>query len=221
MLSKLIEAVRCCLGTLKNVLHFVQLVMNKAIHQIAHCHTTIKQTYKILCPYKCRQPKPQTTRQYSPIMATPMYMSHHTMHMLSQTQMRRIMHIRCPHQQPNPLMPTPPNVIQFIEFTYCHDRFPNTTHSEKTTKYNPLIKTLRAAGWQVNPLITITAGVRGAIHEQSIEDPEKLKIPKSKIKILMKHLHEIAIKYLTYLIINKRKLDNKQSPVDPPLLGGK
>ena len=42
----------------------------------------------------------------------------------------------------------------------------------KTAKYNPLIQTLRIIGWQVNPLITITAGVRGALHELSIKDSE-------------------------------------------------
>jgi hypothetical protein len=75
-------------------------------------------------------------------------------------------------------MPTTPIVIQFIEFTYCHDIFPNNAHNEKTAKYNPLIETLRIAGWQVNPLITFTAGVRGAIHKQPIKELEKLKIPK-------------------------------------------
>ena len=34
----------------------------------------------------------------------------------------------------------------------------------------------------------------------------------------MKHLHQIAIKHLTYLILNKNKLDNKQPPVYPPPL---
>jgi hypothetical protein len=88
-----------------------------------------------------------------------------------------------------------------------------------TTKYNPLIQTLRTAEWQVNPFITITTGVRGAIHEQPFKDLGKLNIPKSKIKILMKHLHQIAIKYLTHLILNKIKVDNKQPPVDPPPRG--
>ena len=32
----------------------------------------------------------------------------------------------------------------------------------------------------------------------------------------MNSLHNNAIKYLTYLILNKRKLDNKQIPVPPP-----
>ena len=45
---------------------------------------------------------------------------------------------------------------------------------------------------------------------------EKLQIPKNKIKMLMNQFHQILIKYLTYLILNKRKLDNTQTPVDPP-----
>ena len=121
-----------------------------------------------------------------------------------------------PSESQPPLTPTQPNVLQFIEFTYCHDKFPNTTQKEKTEKYNPLIQTLRTAGWKVKGLITITTRVRGAIHERPIKELENLKIPKREIKILMKQLHQIAIKYLTYLILNKRKLDNKQPPIDPP-----
>ena len=37
-------------------------------------------------------------------------------------------------------------------------------------------------------LITITAGVRGAIHEQSINKLEELSIPKTNIKNLMKNV---------------------------------
>jgi hypothetical protein len=50
----------------------------------------------------------------------------------------------------------------------------------------------------------------------SFEKLTKLKIPKHNIKTLMKKIHENAIKYLTYLVLNKRKLDNKQTPVPPP-----
>ena len=32
----------------------------------------------------------------------------------------------------------------------------------------------------------------------------------------MQQTHQMAIKYLTYLVPNKRRLDNKQAPVDPP-----
>jgi hypothetical protein len=120
------------------------------------------------------------------------------------------------NQSPTPILPSPNHTIQFIEFTYCHDRFPGEALTHKHTKYDPLINTIQSKGWKVNPLITITAGVRGAIHEHSIEKLTKLKIPKHNIKSLMKKIHENAIKYLTYLVLNKRKLDNKQNPVPPP-----
>jgi hypothetical protein len=83
-------------------------------------------------------------------------------------------------------------------------------------KYGPLINTLQNNGLQTNPIITITAGVKGAIHEHSINKLTKLKISKSNIKSLMKHIHQNAIKYLTYLVLNKRKLDKKQTLVPPP-----
>jgi hypothetical protein len=82
--------------------------------------------------------------------------------------------------------------------------------------YQSTINTIQNNGWKVNPQITITAGVRGAIHGHSIEKLTKLKIPKHNIKSLMKKIHENAIKYLTYLVLNKRKLDNKHNPVPPP-----
>jgi hypothetical protein len=113
-------------------------------------------------------------------------------------------------------MPTPSNTIQFIEFTYCHDKFSNTAHCEKIAKYNPLIHIFITTAWQVNSLITITTSVRGATQEKPIKYLEKLKVHKNEIKTLMKHLHQIAIKYLTYLTLNKRKLYNKQPPIDPP-----
>ena len=43
-----------------------------------------------------------------------------------------------------------------------------------------------------------------------------LKIPKSNIKTLMKDTHQNAIKYSTYLVLNKRKLENKQATITPP-----
>ena len=36
------------------------------------------------------------------------------------------------------------------------------------------------------------------------------------IKNLMKNIHQNAIKYLTYLVLNKRKLENKQTTISPP-----
>jgi hypothetical protein len=117
--------------------------------------------------------------------------------------------IDAPNHTKLPILPSPNHTIQFIEFTYCHDRFPEQAYTHKHTKYDPLITTLRNNGWRANPLITITAGVRGAIHENSIEQLSNLKIPKTHIKTLMKNIHQNAIKYLTYLVMNGRKLDNK------------
>ena len=68
------------------------------------------------------------------------------------------------------------------------------------------------------PLNTVTARVRGVIHERSIDQLNKLKIPKPSIKTLMKNIHQNAIKYLTYLILNKKKLDNKQTHVPGTLM---
>lgn len=79
--------------------------------------------------------------------------------------------------------PPPPNANptkRFIEFTFCHDIFPNTAYSAKDVKYNPPIQALRSARWQVNPFITITTVVKGDIYEQSIKELERLKIPKMK-----------------------------------------
>ena len=51
-----------------------------------------------------------------------------------------------------------------------------------------------------------------------IELLENLHIPTSLIKKknTMKAIHQIAIKYLTYLVLNTRKLDNKQEHSTPP-----
>ena len=64
------------------------------------------------------------------------------------------------------------------------------------------------------PLITVTAGIIEVIHKQSVEKLADLKIPKTGIKTLMKNLHHNTIKYLTYVILNKRKLDN--NTIAPP-----
>jgi hypothetical protein len=71
-------------------------------------------------------------------------------------------------------------------------------------------------GWKTNPLITTTTGVRGAIHKQSINKLTNHKVPKSGIKTLTKDIHQNAIKYLTYLVLKKRKLENKQATIAPP-----
>jgi hypothetical protein len=57
--------------------------------------------------------------------------------------------------------------------------------------------------------MTITARVRGAMHTKSIELLQKLQFPMALIKRTIKNVYQIAIKYLAYVVLNKRKLDNK------------
>ena len=75
---------------------------------------------------------------------------------------------------------------------------------------------IRTQGLNIRPLIVITARVMGAIHTRSIELFENLHILRfltSLIKIEMRIIHQITINYLTYLVLNKRKLDiNKNHP---------
>jgi hypothetical protein len=120
------------------------------------------------------------------------------------------------NQAQPPILPSPNHTVQFIKFTYCHNKFPEQARTHKHTKYDPLITTLQNNGWKTKPLITITAGVRGAIHENFIEQITNLKVPKTHINTLMKNIHQNAIKYLPYMVLNKRKLDNKQMHVPPP-----
>ena len=84
--------------------------------------------------------------------------------------------------QNGPLIPTPDLTIQIVDFTFMHDRFLDQAIQTKEDKYNPLVDTIRAQGWNITPLIVITAGVRGAVHTRSIELFENLHIPTSLIK---------------------------------------
>jgi hypothetical protein len=124
--------------------------------------------------------------------------------------------IGAPNHTTLPISPSSNHTVQFIEFTYGHDQFPEQAITQKHAKYDTLNRAIHNKGWKTNPIITITTGVRGAIHEHSIQKLVDLKIPKPNIKKLMNDIHQNAIKYLTYLILNKRKLDNKQTPVPPP-----
>ncbi len=115
-----------------------------------------------------------------------------------------------------PLIPTHTYTVQFIDFTYCHDRFPEQAVTHKQTKYDPLINSIRNNGWNAKPLITITIGVRWAIHEQSIKQLEELGIPKPNIKNLMKKIHQNAINYLTYLDSISGNSTTNKTPSHPP-----
>jgi hypothetical protein len=62
-----------------------------------------------------------------------------------------------------------------------HDRFLDQGIQTKEDKYNRLVDAIRTHGWNIKPLIVITAGVRGVIHTRSIELLENLQISASLI----------------------------------------
>ena len=151
-------------------------------------------------------------------MAPSMHMPPTNVPMPSQTKTRHTMHTTSPKPSTSThnTLYHPRNPMHRIHILSWYSRFPEQALLHKHTKYDPLINTIKNKEWKTNPLITITTDVRGAIHEHSINILTSLQIPKTNIKTLVKSLHQNAIKYLTYLILNKRKLENKQAIVQPP-----
>ena len=125
--------------------------------------------------------------------------------------------IGTPNLTKTPISPSPTHIVQFIKFTYCHNRSFNQTVTHKYTKYDPLISTIHNIEWKTNPLITITSWLKMAIYKHSINKLSNSKNFKSNIKTLMKNVHQITIKYLTYLILDKKKTW-QQTNTRPPHL---
>jgi hypothetical protein len=114
-----------------------------------------------------------------------------------------------------------PNLtIQFIEFTYCNDRFSPETIEAKNNKYKPLIDSIASRGWKIKPLIVITAGARATAHIPSMKIlEENLKIPMATIKNTFKNINTIAIQYAMSILLHKRRIENHQplpQNLDPP-----
>ena len=124
------------------------------------------------------------------------------------------------NQMPPPTDIDPNLTIQFIEFTYCNDRFSPETIEAKNSKYRPLIDSIAARGWKVDPLIIITAGARATTHIPSMKSLEnKFKIPMLTIKNTFKNINTIAIKYAMSILLHKRRIENHQplpQTLDPP-----
>ena len=101
---------------------------------------------------------------------------------------------------------TPVLTIQIIEFTFTHDRFLDQAIQIKEDKYNPLVGAIRAHGWNSRLRTVITVGLRGALHKRSIEHLKNLHIQTSFFfENSMTYIYQIAIKHLTYLVVNKNK----------------
>ena len=125
-----------------------------------------------------------------------------------------------PYQNVPPTTTDQNLTIQFIEFTYCNDRFSPETLEAKANKYRPLIESIAARGWNIDPLIVITAGARAASHTPSMKILEdKLQLPMQAIRNTFKNINTIAIQYAMSILLHKRRLENNQ-PLpqiqDPP-----
>jgi len=108
-----------------------------------------------------------------------------------------------PYNSPPPEAPSPIITIQFIEFTYCNDRFSAETTNRKHTKYQPLIEDIIARGWTVAPLIVLASGARATTHIPSINELETtLKLPTSQVRSTFKQINIIAIHYAHSILIH-------------------
>jgi hypothetical protein len=115
-----------------------------------------------------------------------------------------------------------PNLtIQFIEFTYYNDIFSPETIEAKNSKYKPLIDSIAARGWKVDPLIIIIAGAIATTHIPSMKSIEnRFNIPMPTIKNTFKNINTIAIKYAMSILLHKRRIEDHQplpQSLDPPI----
>jgi hypothetical protein len=116
-----------------------------------------------------------------------------------------------PYQHPPPTTPTSSITIQFIEFTFCNDRFPLDAISRKINKYASLIHAIQARGWQVAPLMVLTAGARATTHISTMTLlHDTLHIPKLTIQQTCTNINIIAIHHAMSILLYKRKLENNQ-----------
>ena len=116
-----------------------------------------------------------------------------------------------PYNSTPPEAPTQEITIQYIEFTYCNDRFSAETLERKTMKYQPLIDNLTTRGWKVAPLIVLASGARATTHIPSMKALEtQLKLHTSQIRHTFQQINIITIQYAHSILIHKRRIENKQ-----------
>jgi hypothetical protein len=116
-----------------------------------------------------------------------------------------------PYQHPPPTTPTSSITIQFIEFTFCNDRFPTNAISRKINKYAPLLHDVQACGWQVALLMVLTARATTTTHISTMTPlHDTLHIPKLKIQQTCTNINIIAIHHAMSILLYKHRLENNQ-----------
>lgn len=123
-----------------------------------HCsNITSIQFHMVIHTNQHKECGQQTTWLNNPRMTTHMHIFFAQCQCQCQAQLRHDKNIpEAPTQSETPILPSPTHIVQFIEFTYFYDWFPNQALEHKHTKYNPLINSIHNNGWKVDPLISIT-----------------------------------------------------------------
>ena len=120
---------------------------NKATHLITQTLQANKK-YQILHFDKCWQLKQPTPRPNSPRVAPQMHMPQQP----CQAKLRPdiLCLLGAPNQIQTLISPSTNYTVQFIEFTYYHDRFLEQAITHKHTKYDPLTHNIQNNGWKTN-----------------------------------------------------------------------
>ena len=108
-----------------------------------------------------------------------------------------------PYQANSPTTPENNLKIQFIEFTYCNDRFSSKAITQKTEKYQPLLDNISNRGWNVEPLIVITAGAKATTHSLNQNIRRKIQNTKENLKQTFIDINTIAIQHAMSIILHK------------------
>jgi hypothetical protein len=116
-----------------------------------------------------------------------------------------------PYQENPPLHPTPNITIQYVEFTYCNNKFSVEKVDSKVARFQPFLSSIQARGWNVAPIMVIIAGAQATTHIPSIKKfHDTFKIPLPTIKIITQNINTLAIYHGMPILLHKRRLENNQ-----------
>lgn len=101
-------------------------------------------------------------------------------------------------------LPSPLLMLNFLEITYCNNRFSKVTTTHKHAKYDVLISHCHQLKKQILPPLMVTKGIKGTIHNSFHQQTHWSLNPSN----------QIPLKNLAYIISNKRKKKKHRTHVD-------
>ena len=125
---------------------------------------------------------------------------------------------KAPHPTTFALNFTPSTPFQTLPFNSLNLNIavtasPYSPLDEKMIKYAILIPHLWTLRWNTQPPVILTNDIHEIIHKSSVVKLSDPDIPTLFMKSLLRSISCIAIKYLTYMILNKWKHEKHQSPI--------